>query len=81
MTDNELKKFIAEHQHWPEAGLLAFVAANMDFDEAAERRRIAREILDRAIARGELVQDGHGRIIEAELAPPDFVDPHPTRPQ
>jgi hypothetical protein len=59
MTDDELSDFVQQHPDWSETRKLAFVMANMEFDEATERRRIAKKMIDGKIARGELVGDGH----------------------
>lgn len=80
MTDSELIEFLKRHLHWSEAQKLAFVEANMEFDEAAERRKLAKAVIDDIVARGELVTDGHGRVIERDRALPGFADPHPERP-
>jgi hypothetical protein len=80
VTDDEIKKFVAEHRLWSPRRLLAFVKTNMEFDVEAEQRKRAEEIVAEAVRRGVLVRDGHGHIALAEDAPPDFVDPHPDRP-
>jgi hypothetical protein len=45
MTDDELLKFIDAHRDWPEDRLIAFVKANMEFDEEAERTAAARRLV------------------------------------
>jgi hypothetical protein len=79
MTEHQLKLILNQHPKWSEAQKLAFYMANMDFDKMLERRKKAEALIDRLIAAGVFVEDGHGSIIETDAVPPDFVDPHPKR--
>jgi hypothetical protein len=54
-----------------------------DHDDNELRRQLREgieEVIEEAVLDGELVRDGHGRIMEAKEARPDFVDPNPGRP-